>query len=102
MHLARGLALYGDVEDQRGVAGALFILGDAAFLQGDCKQATAHYQESLTISQATENTQQIAQRILRRGQIAWAQGDTARATRYIQESLTCCWETHNKWGKTIA
>src|SRR6185369_12252757 len=59
-----------EVQDQYGMAVALFPRGEAAFLQGDFVQAAAYFQESLALLRGIGNFWSAGRRLTRLGQIA--------------------------------
>ena len=82
------LAVCGAMDDARGMAAALNLLGNAAFERNDYAEAVTHYMASLALCREIGNRLGISVSLGNLGRTARFQGDYVRALRYYQESET--------------
>lgn len=73
--IEEGLALYRTVDDRRGVAGAVQLLGSIAREQGRYAQAEAFHAESLALCREQGDDWGVAQSLDYLGFVAWLRGD---------------------------
>ncbi len=83
----QGLALYRELQDRQGIAGALFGLGNALFDQEEFRRAKEAFAESLELGRALGMPTAIGWPLLGLGRIALLEGDTATATDLLLQSL---------------
>jgi len=86
--LEEGLALYGELEDRRGIASALQSLGSIARERGHYTKAEALQGQSLALQRELGNEEGIARSLDGLGFAAWLQGDHARAWSLCSEALS--------------
>lgn len=77
--IEEGLALYRNLDDGRGVAGAVQLLGSIAREQGRYEQAEAFHAESLELCREHGDAWGVAQSLNYLGFVAWLRGDLIRA-----------------------
>ena len=85
--IARGeeaLASARAMGDHDAMAAARFLLGLAAFDQGELEQARAHHQTALTLEQETGDRHGEALQLTRLGDVAIAQGSLGKADRWAK------------------
>jgi predicted ATPase/DNA-binding SARP family transcriptional activator len=85
--LAEGLALYRELEDKRGVASSLQVLGSVARERADYDGAVAFYEESLVLWRDLEDRQGIARSLNYLGFVAWLAGEHGKAKTLSLETL---------------
>jgi predicted ATPase/DNA-binding CsgD family transcriptional regulator len=90
--IEEGLALYRALEDRRGVARAVQLLGSIAREQGRYAQAEAFHEESLALSRGLGDDWGVAQSLDYLGFVAWLRGDLDRAA-------DLCAEAHAAFGE---
>jgi predicted ATPase len=84
----QSLACFREVADERGMAGALNILGSAAFERSDYESAFTHYSRSLALARDSGNPRSIAAALHNLGRTTRFRGDYERAAQYYRESET--------------
>jgi tetratricopeptide (TPR) repeat protein len=76
----------------------LYTLGEAARLQGDLRQATARFEESIVFDRGLWDKRTklgVATTLVSLGTVAHAEGDNVRAAMILEESLTLLRERGN-------
>lgn len=91
-------ALWQNLEDERGAAGSLGILGIVAANQGDVERARACYGQSLEQARAAEDWQGVAGTLGYLGIVAANQGYYEEARGCYEESLRLRRQMQDKWG----
>jgi predicted ATPase/uncharacterized protein HemY len=86
-HFEASLALYREVDNQRGVASVLNNLGWVDFFEGDTRKAASFFEESLTICRAIDAKNGIASSLHSLGRIKAREGDYTTARALHEESL---------------
>jgi tetratricopeptide (TPR) repeat protein len=81
------VALFREVGDRSGLAGALSMLGGIAQSEGDLARAGALYEESLALDRELDSKSNISIDLMHLGDVAQDQGDEQRAMTLYQESL---------------
>jgi len=74
--------------DKGARARALNGVGVLAYMQGDYRQATKSYEESLALRRELGDTRGVGASLYNLGNLARDQGDLARAAALLEESLT--------------
>ena len=82
------LALSKEIGDQDGIAGAIWSLGDLAFIKDDYKRAIALYEESLASYRAVGNKGMVAIILSNLGRIVQVWGDYELASQRLTEALS--------------
>jgi len=90
--------LYRDLEDSRGLAAALSVLGGVANRQGDYPQALALHEESLALCRALGDSYGVAWSLNNLGIITARQGNYQRALELHEESLGLRRALGDRWG----
>lgn len=85
--LEEGLSLWRELEDKRGVASALQVLGSVAREQGRYARAQALHEESLSLWRELEDEWGIARSLNYLGFASWLREDHERATSLCTEAL---------------
>lgn len=96
--LEQGLALYRALDDTRGIANALILLGMAVERQGEFARATSLQEESLALARAVGDQIGAGGALVQRGWVAYVQGAYARAVAFYEESLATYREIGNRGG----
>jgi non-specific serine/threonine protein kinase len=96
------LALYRRLDDERGMASALNILGTVAQNSGDYARARALHEESLVLARKSGHSWAVARVISNMGIGALYAGDYARAATHYEESLALFREGRDEWGVAMA
>ncbi len=91
-------ALWQGLEDERGAAGSLGILGIVAANQGDMDQARAYYGQSLERARGVEDWQGVAGTLGYLGIVAANQGYYQEARDCYEGSLQIRRQMQDKWG----
>jgi predicted ATPase/class 3 adenylate cyclase/DNA-binding XRE family transcriptional regulator/Flp pilus assembly protein TadD len=91
------LALSRELDDKRGMASSLEILGIVAHNQGDYAAARTFHQEDLELKRET-GSNYITIPLTNLGSVAYAQGDYETARNLLQESLALSRKRGHKWG----
>jgi len=86
--LERSLEIFREVDDPRGTAEVLNMLGEIKRAQGDDHAAAQLYEESLTLWQGLGDEQYISTVLHNLGRVAGHQGDFRRAASLLLDSLT--------------
>jgi predicted ATPase/DNA-binding SARP family transcriptional activator len=92
------LALWREVGDQKGVAGALGCMAIIAKDSGDRSTAEALFQESLALWRDVGDRTGIAGTLGYLGILAAGEGSAAAARSFYTESLALRREQHDRWG----
>lgn len=82
-----GLALYREIDEARGAADMLNMLGNIAREQGASERATACYEESLALRRQSADSRGVAYTLTNLGDVARDQGELPRAAALYEESL---------------
>ena len=85
--LQEALRIYRDLEDERGVASALQVLGSISRERGDYEQAEAYHEESLATWRRLGEEREVARSFNYLGLVAWLRGEHDRATGLSCETL---------------
>jgi hypothetical protein len=96
------VAMFRSIGQQSGVSGALYLVGDAAYLMHDYEQAQAAHTESLSVAQEAGKLSFATRRMIRLGQIAQARGAPTQAAVQIVEALRLARLVNDKWCITMA
>jgi len=88
--------------DSPGIARALYLLGHAAWLQGDLARAGALLEESSELYRAMDDRDSVAFTLYNLANLARYQGNYAKARALLEESLTLFRERANKRGMALA
>ncbi len=93
--LQESLALYRQMEDQRGIARTLYRLGRVA---DDFEQEAALYEQSLALFQELDDKSGILESLFWLGIVIWRrQGDRERGKALLKQSLALARELGDKW-----
>ncbi len=84
----RALTRYRTLDDRRGTAGVLLLLGRLRLKQGDYDAAETHFEESADTYRDMGAHRETARALNELGITAWEQGDTDAAEAYLRESLS--------------
>jgi tetratricopeptide (TPR) repeat protein len=86
-----GLALYQNLDDWRGIAAVLHLLGDAVGLQGDLVRALALLEQSVALLRQLDASEgELALTLTGLGDVVRQHGDTVRAQALYQEAIELC------------
>ena len=96
------LALFREVEDKRGIAESIRLLGITARSQGDYGRAVALLEESLALYRELKDKWGIAWSIKDLGIVALLQGNNDRTAVLLEESLALHREMRDRWGSSLA
>jgi non-specific serine/threonine protein kinase len=91
-----------EVGDDEGIGWADFLLGLAAYRQGDRDQAERHYAASLTRMRAAGNAAMVSQALIGLGHVARDRGDPAGAAAAFEEALTLQDAVGLAWARALA
>ena len=83
-----GLVLAGEVQDRRRIMLLRYVLGEAARLQGDHRQAVSHFEDSVALGRELEDKVGVAFSLASLGTLAHAQGDDPKAGALLAECTT--------------
>ena len=83
----QSLALWRAACDRRGIANAVFNLGEAARGQGDYARAVAYYEDGLRLHRELENDEGVAAALTGLGIAARNRGELDQAEAYYEEAL---------------
>jgi predicted ATPase len=97
-HFEASLALYREVDNQRGAASVLESLGWIDYFEGDTVKAASRFEESLTICRALDARHGIASSLRSLGRIKRTEGDYAAAQALYEESLAIFRQMGNEGG----
>lgn len=101
--LAReSLALCRQIADARGIANALYLLGQVCWLRGDFSQARSYLEEALAIFRQEGDEASAAYTLFSLAGLATIQGAYARAPMLFEECLTLFTKMGNKRGMALA
>lgn len=96
------LALYRELEDQEGIALALYQLGHVAWLTGDFVRAASLLEESLDISKALGDTISVAYAYFSLAGLANIRGQYSKGIALFEEALALFRQEGNKRGIALA
>jgi predicted ATPase/DNA-binding XRE family transcriptional regulator len=99
---SQSVAMFRSIGQQLGVSGALYLVGDAAYLMHDYERAEAAHVESLSLAQEVGKLSFATRRMIRLGQIAQARGAPTQAAVQIVEALRLARLANDKWSITMA
>jgi len=93
-----GLAIFQELDDQRGIALALRGLAWVTLHEGDYPTARQHFQDSLTIFRKVDSMQGIIGSLGGIGYVSWILGEYQQAKQYHQEMLELSTENGDQGG----
>jgi tetratricopeptide (TPR) repeat protein len=94
------LAAYKASDDQRGIAGSLWRLGEITYLsQGDDESASTLLEESLALYREVDDKSSIAGVLVRLGEVVLHQGDGPTAHALAEDSFGISKETGSPSGQ---
>jgi predicted ATPase/DNA-binding CsgD family transcriptional regulator len=96
------LALSRVLGDTTGIAEALYLLGNSAWLQGDLARAGILLQESLELFKAMDDRDSVAFTLYNLADLVRYQGEYAKARVLLEESLALFRARANKRGIALA
>jgi tetratricopeptide (TPR) repeat protein/transcriptional regulator with XRE-family HTH domain len=85
--LARVRQAATSLQDQQGLATALYHLGEIAMSQGEYAQASSYFQEGLSLVRALHNRPLMSRLLRTLGSVEGYQGDYSQAEVHLQEAL---------------
>ena len=92
------LALYRELEDQRGIALSLSTLGNVAWVRGDTAGAHSLLEEALALFREVDDKEFAAYSLFSLALLANSQGEYARACALYEEGLALFREIQHKRG----
>jgi diguanylate cyclase (GGDEF)-like protein len=101
-HLRSGLALFEELDQPQGTAGALGNLAKLSLRLGDLPAASGYIDRCLRLERASGNTFGLVLGLEFRGQILLAQGDLAAAKASLEDSLTLSRSIGDRYGEAMA
>src|SRR5437773_3163105 len=101
MLLEQALALFGQIEDQTGVADAYHWLGHLALGQGDQARAQAFFKDSYTRLKDLGDRVSLTLLLNDLGLVCYFQEDYAMARAYSEQDLALCREIGSKLGMAM-
>lgn len=96
--LEEGMRLFQTLEDKRGVAACLNLMGIIKKDQGDFIAGNAMHEESLRLCREIGDQEGIADSLLTLGVLAFFCGELDRARKLCEESLALCKIVGYVWG----
>jgi predicted ATPase/DNA-binding SARP family transcriptional activator len=97
-HAEASLALYGALDDQRGIAHALWVIGFAFGEMGENTHAIPALEESLALRRQFGDKDEIAYSLHVLGELAAGNGEFDRAQSLFEESLDLFREQGDLWA----
>jgi predicted ATPase/DNA-binding CsgD family transcriptional regulator len=95
-------ALCEDLGDDEGIGWADFLLGLAAYRQGDRDEAERRYAASLAQMRAVGNAAMVSQALIGLAHVARDRGDPAAAAAHFEEALTLQDAVGLAWPRALA
>ncbi|TMC84498.1 MAG: tetratricopeptide repeat protein, partial [Chloroflexi bacterium] len=92
------LALFRELEDQRGIALSLSTLGNVAWVRGDTARAHSLLEEAVALFREVDDKEFAAYSLFSLGLLASSQGEYARACALYEEGLALFREIDHKKG----
>jgi predicted ATPase/DNA-binding CsgD family transcriptional regulator len=96
-HAQESLALFQELQYQRGIADLYGAIGTIMNSMGDYAKSEPYYSESLRLFQALDIKWGVAMSLLRMGRTAYGLGDDAEARRYALWGLEFVCQYHLGW-----
>jgi tetratricopeptide (TPR) repeat protein len=97
-HGRQSLALFRRLGDERGMAGALELLGNVAHQRGKYRSARVLYERGLALRREAGDRQGIASSLHSLGMVALGMADYAGARSFFAESLSLFEGVGDTWG----
>ncbi len=95
---SEGLALYRELGDQRGIALALYQLGNVAWVRSDTAKARSLLEEALALFKQVDDKEYAGYSLFSLGLLANSQGEYTRACTLYEDGLALFREIEHKRG----
>jgi tetratricopeptide (TPR) repeat protein len=96
--LEESAAIYRRLNDKRGLAATLNLLGRALLFQGEHAKASALLEENIALSREIGDVNTLARALQGRAYVAMYQADFRAARSFLEQCLSICQTTGNQWG----